>query len=362
MPDIKIKKPVALVSGDIYLQHQTGSHPENPRRLAAISPVVSKLLTEKPGQFSRLDPVEISLRRLEEVHDPGYVKALQEFCEKGGHQVELDTFVSKKSFQAALCAVGGLVRGIDAVLEGEAASAFALVRPPGHHALNYRAMGFCLFNSVAVAARYLTREKGLKRVLVLDWDVHHGNGTQEAFYEDPAVLFYSSHQSPLYPGTGALEETGRGKGRGFTINLPLPAPSGDAIMERAFTELLEPLVARFKPEFILVSAGFDAHWKDALPGTGLSVTTRGFARLAERARILAETYCEGRLALTLEGGYNPQALAASVEATLRVLTGETPEEAARHDWSGPQSSLPANHFYIDKLMKEARELHSLQLF
>ncbi len=275
--------------------------------------------------------------------------------------MDQDTSVSEGSFEAALYAAGGLLQGVQAILAGKNQNAFALVRPPGHHAMADGARGFCLFNNIAVAARYLIEVQGISRILVVDWDVHHGNGTQDAFYDDPRVLFYSSHQWPLYPGSGALDEVGRGKGRGFNINLPVPAFSGDEVMEQAFTEILEPAAQRFKPEFILVSAGFDAHWRDALYYTSLAVTTGGFASLASRTKRLADTFCGGRLALTLEGGYNPLALAASVEATLRVLAGEAPEEAARVDLSQPRQFLPGDNNYIQALLKEARQLHSLQI-
>jgi acetoin utilization deacetylase AcuC-like enzyme len=353
------QKPTALITGTIYTEHETGHHPENAGRLMPIFEAVTKLKDEAPERFVAYEPEEISADILQQIHDPAYLEALREFCESGGRRLDADTKVSAASYRVALNAAGGLVRGVEAVLSGEAQNAFALVRPPGHHAEEARGMGFCLINNIAIAARHLTETHGLSRILIVDWDVHHGNGTQAIFYNDPRVLFYSTHQSPLYPGTGALEETGMGKGRGYTANLPLPPNAGDEVMEAAFTQILEPLAARYKPEFILVSAGYDAHWRDALYMTALKVTTYGFARLTERVKQLAETYCNGRLALTLEGGYDPEALGASVEASLRVLAGETPEQAARIDQVEAQRPLPADHEYIRTLLKEARKLHSV---
>jgi acetoin utilization deacetylase AcuC-like enzyme len=321
--------------------------------------MMSKLLTDETGRFVSLEPEEAPLKEIARVHDPRYLEDLREFCESGGGRIDPDTNVSEGSYRAARHAVGGLLRGVEAVLAGEVQNAFGLVRPPGHHALDQRSMGFCLFNNVAIAAQYLIEEHGLNRILIVDWDVHHGNGTQNAFYDDSRVLFYSSHQSPLYPGTGSLDETGAGKGLGYNVNLPVPPGSGDAVMEQAFTQILEPLAERYEPEFILVSAGYDAHWRDALHATNLMVSTSGFAAMTERVKHLADTFCQGRLALTLEGGYDPAALADSVQATLRVLAGESSEQAASHDPRRSQRELPSDHEYIFALFEEICKIHAL---
>ncbi len=361
MAEVEVsQKPTAIVTGPVYSEHDTGGrHPENQGRLAALAAPVAELLNDESGRFVSIEPQEAALSLVGQVHDAAYIEALGRFCASGERRLELDTNVSVGSFEAALCAAGGLVQAVDAVLAGEVQNAFALVRPPGHHAVAQRAMGFCLFNNVAIAARYLIEKHGLSRVLIVDWDVHHGNGTQDAFYNDPQVLFYSTHQSPLYPGTGYLDDVGHGKGRGYTANLPLPAGAGDEVMLEAFTEILEPLAARFKPEFILVSAGYDAHWREALYATALTVSTPGFAEMTARVKRLAETFCDGRLALSLEGGYDQQALSASVRASLRVLAGETPAQAAAHDTTLAHRALPADHDYIQALLKEARKLHTL---
>ncbi|MEI6045401.1 MAG: histone deacetylase [Chloroflexota bacterium] len=354
-----LQKPTAIITGSIYLEHETGRHPESVGRLARFPQIIAELLAEETGHFTSLEPQEAPLTQIARVHDASYLEDLRDFCESGGGRIDPDTHVSEGSYRAARYAVGGLLRGIEAVLVGEVQNAFALVRPPGHHALTNRSMGFCLFNNVALAARHLIEEYGLHRILIVDWDVHHGNGTQNIFYDDPRVLYYSSHQSPLYPGTGSLDEIGVGQGCGYNVNLPLPPGSGDTVMEQAFTRILEPLAERYEPEFILVSAGYDAHWRDALHTTALQVSTLGFATMVDRVKRLAETFCQGRLALTLEGGYDPAALADSVYATLRVLAGESPEKAASHDLRRSRRELPANHEYILALLEEIRKTHSL---
>ena len=228
-----------------------------------------------------------------------------------------DAPASRGSYEVALLAAGGVQAAVDAVMRGTVSNAFCAIRPPGHHALKNKAMGFCLFNNIAIAARYIQKHYQLSRVLIVDWDVHHGNGTQAMFYDDPTVLYFSVHQSPFYPGTGGAEETGEGKGLGFTRNIPMAAGSGDDEYRRAFSQELRPLAASFKPDFVLVSAGFDAA-KDDLLG-GMKVTPAGYAELTRIVRDIADQSCRGRLVTVLEGGYNLESLAASAEAHVRVL-------------------------------------------
>jgi acetoin utilization deacetylase AcuC-like enzyme len=218
-------------------------------------------------------------------------------------------------------AAGGAIRAVDAVLDGEAESAFALIRPPGHHAPPDQPMGFCLFNNIAIAARHALTRPGVERVLIVDFDVHHGNGTQDVFYSDPSVLFISSHQSPLYPYTGAAEEIGEGPGRGFNINLRLPALAGDQAFDRLAAEIIGPAADRFQPHLVLASAGFDAHWLDPLAGLQLSL--RGYERLTRGLLDVAGRHCGGRLVLCLEGGYHLPALSGGVVTVVRTLMGET---------------------------------------
>jgi acetoin utilization deacetylase AcuC-like enzyme len=225
--------------------------------------------------------------------------------------------ISTGSYRAALAAAGAVLDAVDAVLEGRVRNAFCAVRPPGHHALKDRAMGFCIFNNIAVAAIYLRQKHGIPRVLIVDWDVHHGNGTQAAFYDDPSVFYFSVHQSPFYPGTGSAEEKGEGPAVGTKLNVPLAAGSGDVEMDRAFAEKLEPAALAFRPGFILVSAGFDAHKDDPLGG--LAATSSGYAGLTRRVKTIAERSCGGRMVSVLEGGYDLTALADSAEAHVRAL-------------------------------------------
>jgi acetoin utilization deacetylase AcuC-like enzyme len=350
-------KPTGIISSEAYRDHQTGGHPESPRRAEALQALAGKLLAG-PGRFIGLAPVEADLARIEAVHTPRYVAALQRFCQSGGGKLDLNTVASSASFKVALLAAGGLLRGVDAVMAGEVSNAFALVRPPGHHALAGASMGFCLFNNIAVAARYLLDHYGLERVLIVDWDVHHGNGTQDMFYADPRVLFFSSHQSALFPGTGYLAETGEGRGRGYNLNLPLPSGCGDAVLEKAFEILLEPVVEKFQPQFILVSAGYDGHWRDPLGGLNLSAA--GYARLTGRLLEVAATYCQGRIALVLEGGYDLLALTGAVEATLLTLAGETPAAASQADQAGPgPGGYSPEAGPLRELLREARQVHGL---
>jgi acetoin utilization deacetylase AcuC-like enzyme len=249
-------------------------------------------------------------------------------------------------------AAGGLVEATQAVLDGQVANAFALVRPPGHHALRERAMGFCLFNNVAVAARYALAERGLERVLIVDFDVHHGNGTQAEFEADPAVMFISTHQYPHYPGTGRCDETGVGAGQGGVVNVPLSGGVGDQGFARIAEEVIGPAARRTQPQLILVSAGYDAHWDDPLAAMQLSVT--GYTALARALRDLAGELCDGRLVFTLEGGYHLQALAYSILNTFAVLSGAG-------DWKlvDPLGPSPYDERPVDEIIARVRRVHGL---
>jgi acetoin utilization deacetylase AcuC-like enzyme len=302
----------------IYLKHDTGAgHPERPERLTAI---LDRL--EQKGVLKhlvRLKPAAASLEWITTVHTPEYVERVKRSCQGGiGYVDTPDAPASQASYEVALHAVGGVQSAIDAVMSGTIRNAFCAVRPPGHHALKDKAMGFCLFNNVAIAAKYIQKHYKLGKVLIVDWDVHHGNGTQAMFYDDPTVFYFSIHQSPFYPGTGGAEEKGLGKGLGFTHNVPLEAGSGDAEYQKVFLEQLKPVAAAFKPDFVLVSAGFDAAKGDLLGR--MKVTPEGFAELTRIVKGIADQYCHGRLVTILEGGYNLESLAASVEAHVRVLT------------------------------------------
>lgn len=308
-----------LVYDSIYLEHDTGDHVENSRRLTtAISCLEETGIKDK---LTCLSPRPASIEELELVHAREYIAYLRRKAEKGGGWLDADTVVCRRSYEAALHAAGGVATAVEAVLKGEVDNAFALVRPPGHHATHEGAMGFCLFNNVAVGARFALSNFGLRRVLIVDFDVHHGNGTQDAFYADPQVLYFSTHQYPFYPGTGWLDETGTGQGEGTTVNFPMAAGWGDEEYLRAFNEVLVPVARRYQPQLILVSAGFDAHWADHLAMMKASVT--GFAQAATVLRELAAELCQGRLVFALEGGYNLRVVASSVKALFDVLFGSS---------------------------------------
>jgi acetoin utilization deacetylase AcuC-like enzyme len=301
----------------IYLKHDTGvGHPERPERLTAI---VDRL--EQKGVLQnlvRLKPAPASLEWITTVHTAEYVERVRKSCQAGARYVDTpDAPTSRDSYEVALYAVGGVQSAIDAVMDGRVKNAFCAIRPPGHHALRDKSMGFCLFNNVAIAAKYLQKKHKLRQVLIVDWDVHHGNGTQAMFYDDPTVFYFSTHQSPFYPGTGSADEKGAGNGLGFTRNVPLAAGCGDAEYKKVFLEVLKPAAAAFQPDFVLVSAGFDSAKGDLLGR--MNVTPEGFAELTRIVKGIAEQYCHGRLVTLLEGGYNLESLAASAEAHVRVL-------------------------------------------
>jgi acetoin utilization deacetylase AcuC-like enzyme len=338
----------AYVYDPIYLEHDLPSHPENARRLKQI---LSTL--EEAGMLARLrrlEPRPATAEELQRVHTVAHIERVQQVAQAGGGYLDPDTYVAPRSFDAALMAAGGLLRAVEAVLAGEVVNAFALVRPPGHHATATRAMGFCLFNNVAVAARAALAEEKVERAFIVDFDVHHGNGTQDAFADDPAVFYVSTHQYPHYPGTGHWRETGTGAGEGTLLNVPLPAGVGDAGYAQVFAELVWPLAERFDPDLILVSAGYDAHWSDPLAHMTLSLT--GYAWLGQELVELAEQLCEGRIAFTLEGGYQLDVLAYGVLNGFYAMMGE--ESIA--DPIGPSrySERP-----VDELVARLKEAHGL---
>ena len=305
------------VYDDIYLEHKTTpGHPERPERLVEI---VKRLKAEGVySELSQLKPAPAGLNWIETVHSTEYIERARRSCEKNaGYLDSLDVPISAKSYEAAVMAAGGMLAGVDAVVEKKVANAFCAVRPPGHHALDDRAMGFCIFNNIAIGTKYVQKKYGLTKVLIVDWDVHHGNGTQATFYDDPTVFYFSVHQYPFYPGTGSRAERGTGKGLNYTINVPLPAGSGDKVYLSAFEKELQPAALEFSPDFVLVSAGFDAHENDLLGQ--MAVTAEGFARLTEIVKEIALKCCQGRLVSTLEGGYHLGGQAASVESHIRVL-------------------------------------------
>ncbi len=318
---------VGLVKEDIYLEHITDAfHPENPGRLRSIYGMLEEIdqkdLLYVPARPATRD--EIAL-----VHEPHYITMVEQTRGKVQTRLDPDTVASARSYDAACMAAGGLLQLVDAAVSGEIDNGFALVRPPGHHAEAGRAMGFCIFNNVAIAARYLEKKHGLTRILIADFDVHHGNGTQHSFYEDPSVLYLSTHQYPHYPGTGWYEEIGQGKGKGYTINVPLAYGMNDADYLYVFRELVVPVAGLFRPEFVLVSAGFDIHRDDPLGG--MAVTERGFAGMTRMLMDVADREAAGKVLFTLEGGYDIGALTNSVRSVIMELKGASVYAAASED-------------------------------
>ena len=307
---------VAMVRDPIYLKHSNGPmHPEGPQRLVTID----RMLSEFPLKENLIDipPRDATFEELACIHEENYIRRIERTREREFTVLDPDTSACSDSYAAALRAAGGTIAAAEAVLSGSHPAAFAFVRPPGHHAEADRAMGFCLFNNVAVAAMYALRRYGLKRVLIVDWDVHHGNGTMHSFYETDEVLYFSVHQYPHYPGTGRTDEIGRGAGQGYTVNVPLYGGQGDSEYLYVFRQLLAPLARAYAPQLILVSAGFDTHRNDPLAGMQLSGGAyRGMTAILQQ---LSEECCPGRLAFTLEGGYDHAALGEGISAVLSTL-------------------------------------------
>jgi acetoin utilization deacetylase AcuC-like enzyme len=308
----------AYLYSPVFLEHQEYGHPESPKRLTAIWDTLTE--TDLAPRLTALEPITATDAQLEAVHTRDHITRVKNLIARGGGHFDADTYANAHSLDAALLAAGAVVRAVDAVMSGEVDNAFALVRPPGHHATRTRAMGFCLFNNIAVAAQHTLDAHKLERVLIVDYDVHHGNGTQDVFYRSSRVLYFSTHQYPHYPGTGDWREIGEGEGAGFTVNVPLPPCVGDAGYQRIFDDLLFPVAERFRPQLILASVGYDAHWSDPLAAENLTIA--GYGTLARTLGALAHALCDGRLVYTLEGGYNLPALAHGVAATFHALLGD----------------------------------------
>ncbi|MBN1179353.1 MAG: histone deacetylase [Anaerolineae bacterium] len=302
----------------IFLEHNLPSHPENARRLeqtmAALwdSGILERLV--------QVEPRPASVEELARVHSLAHIDCVRQVSARGGGYLDGDTYLSARSYAAACMAAGGMIAAVDALLGGEIDNGFALLRPPGHHATSTRGMGFCLFNNVAIAARHALTHPGIERVFIADFDVHHGNGTQEIFECDPRVFYFSTHEYPFYPGTGHWQETGQGAGKGSVLNVPLPAGVGDAGYARVFEELVWPMARRFRPDVMLISAGYDGHWKDPLAMMLLSLT--GYTTITRHLVQMANELCQGRILFALEGGYSLDVLTNAILNTFHVLLGE----------------------------------------
>jgi acetoin utilization deacetylase AcuC-like enzyme len=310
----------ALIYDPSFLEHKTGRHPENPERLKVI---LAALHADEPlwVKLQHLTPDTASDEDIARCHGNQLIDQLRTLCERGAPFVDLDTVISRESYEVARLAAGAAIAAVDHVFAdqgSEGRNAFALVRPPGHHATPNRAMGFCLFNNAAIAARYAQARYGAERVLIIDWDVHHGNGTQDIFYSDPTVFYFSTHQHPFYPGTGAASETGEGKGDGTTLNIPLSEGTSGRAHHQAFIDALETIQRKFPPDLVIISAGFDSRRGDPLGG--LMLEDSDFREMTKEVMGLAERRASARVVSVLEGGYNLETLGETVKTHIAALS------------------------------------------
>jgi len=307
---------VGLIYDPIYLQHDTGAHPENARRLESILTSIAEDEAVSK-RLMRITPQPAGNDDIARCHREELIYHIESLCGSGEKYVDRDTRISPRSFEVARLAAGAAVSAVDAAMAEDGGRAFGLIRPPGHHATITTAMGFCLFNNAAIAARYAQAKYGMERVLIIDWDVHHGNGTQDIFWNDPSVFYFSTHQYPYYPGTGSASERGGGKGEGFTLNVPLAAGSSARDHRQAFTDALHQIERRFPPDLIIISAGFDSRRGDPLGD--LMLEDSDFSEMTKEALRIAEKHGAGRLIGFLEGGYNLDLLGGSVKSHIAAL-------------------------------------------
>jgi acetoin utilization deacetylase AcuC-like enzyme len=342
---------VALYYDPLFLEHDTVNHPESPDRVRACM-----RLLEESGLAYRLprpDCRDATIEELTRVHAEPYIERMRRVGMQGPVMVLPDTIANTGTYAAAVRAAGACVGATEAVLRGDFSSAYCLVRPPGHHALPTQPMGFCFFNNVAVAAQHARASPGVERLAIVDIDIHHGNGTQDVFYEDASVLYVSTHQFPYYPGTGHWREAGEGPGFNATLNLSLPGGCGDAEYARVLDEVIAPKLRGFRPQLLLVSAGYDAHFADPIDGSLMRLSCHGYAALIARLRDLAGEVCGGRLVVVMEGGYDLTALPWSVRNSIEAMLGEEPAP----DPLGP--APPVTPPEIEGLIHDVKALHGL---
>jgi acetoin utilization deacetylase AcuC-like enzyme len=341
---------VAVVEDRRYRDHRgAGGHPESAERLDAVAEAIA----ERADRLEPCAPRPAQTEEILRVHGREHLERVAEAARRAPAHLDADTYVCPESFEVALLAAGGAIDLTRRVVRGEARCGFAAVRPPGHHAESDRAMGFCLFNNAALAARAVQDEDGVERILLLDFDVHHGNGTQHIFEHDPTVLYFSTHQFPFYPGTGSIGEAGAGKGFGYTVNVPLPAGCGDAEYVGSLARILVPVASTFRPELILVSSGFDAHRDDPLGA--MRVSGAGFRAMSDVVQALADQLCGGRSVFLLEGGYSPSGLREGTGAVLDALLDPQPappSETREGGW-GPT---------LESVLERVRQVHGENFF
>ena len=315
-----MSRKTGIVKDGRYLQHTAGcSHPESPERLASVYEMLDN--PDTSWKYTQITPREATHDEIAYVHTPQYIHFVASTAGKDHVVLDPDTITSAESYDTAKLAAGGLINAIDAVISGEVDNAFAFVRPPGHHASESHSAGFCIFNNIAIGAMHARKKHNKKKILIVDWDLHHGNGTQKTFYSDWQVLYFSTHQYPYYPGTGSMHEIGEGAGLGFTVNVPLSSGAVNGTYVSAFEKILVPIALAYQPQIILVSAGFDIYFKDPLGS--MRVTPDGFAAMARILLNIADECCNGQLVAVLEGGYHAAGLTSSVKAMLAEMWDET---------------------------------------
>jgi len=344
----------AVIYSPKYLDHNPGrGHPESPRRLRVIIDELNHSGLIEKGNCTLIEPKSASIKEVKLVHEPNHIQLVKECSEGGGGLLDLgDTVVGPRSFEVALLAVGGALKAVDLVMAGKFQNAFALVRPPGHHAGPYYAMGFCLFNNIAIAAAHLIKDFNLDRVLILDIDSHHGNGTQEIFYQTKKVLYISLHHDPRgFPGTGFVDEIGKGEGLGYNVNIPFPFHIDDQIYLQTIDQIVIPVASQFRPQFILVSAGFDGHYTD--PVGELSLSASGYLETFRRTLNLASQFCEEKLITVLEGGYSLNFLGKIITAVIAEMT-ETPYPIQD---KGPVASSSLRK-QAEKVIRDVKDMQS----
>ncbi len=344
MSDLK----TGIVYEKIFLAHDLPGHPENSKRLQAIITELNEsglwdLTTKLIARSAAIDELKLC-------HSEKYINHVKKFCEDGGGYLDADTYTSEYSYEAAVIAVGGLIDLVKQVIDGKLKNGFALLRPPGHHALSSRSMGFCLFGNVAIAAKAALQSSKIDKVAIVDIDVHHGNGTQALVEDDPNILYVSTHQFPFYPGTGSIKEIGKGESKGTLINVPLPALVSDDGFKEVYKEIILPKIEKFKPDLLIISAGYDAHWDDPLANMGLNLS--GYFWISQQLNDIATKLCRSKIVFALEGGYHLRVLSTGVANSIRVLLGLI-------DFNDPLGKSPFTEPDISYLIKELKIIHQL---
>jgi acetoin utilization deacetylase AcuC-like enzyme len=339
-----------VITDQRYLEHRPGEyHPESPQRLERIYRMLKD--ADISGRFTEVRPRAATREELALNHSVEYVERIEKTAGKAHTMLDPDTHTSAGSWEAAIHAAGGVLVSLDMIMEGRFNNGFALVRPPGHHAEASRAMGFCLFNNIAIGAHYLIQKYHLERLLIVDWDLHHGNGTQKSFYRSPQVLYLSTHQYPYYPGSGSMEEIGEGKGAGYTVNIPLQGGQGDADYLKIFQEIILPIAAEYQPQFVLISAGYDPYYLDPLGA--MRVTPDGFAAMTRQLMDCAQKCCEGKVLVVLEGGYHLDGITESAKKTLLALIQE-PGISPNGNAAGAAECSPQTY----QVIRTVKKIHS----